>query len=196
MEGTFETIRNHVAAELGQAGSHGMDHVERVTRLCRQIGAEEHADMAILIPAALLHDIARPAEEAQGTPHEEEGARIAEMYLRSIHYDETRIPAITGAIRTHRFRSKELPATLEAKILSDADKLDAMGASGIARTFIRAGEHGGGIDDAVAHVHDKLLKLRGMMYTESGRRIAGTRHAFLTSFLDTLEEERQGSRKG
>jgi len=196
MEDAFETIRNHVATELGQAGSHGMDHVERVTRLCRQIGAEEHADMAILIPAALLHDIARPAEKAQGTPHEEEGARIAAMYLRSIHYDETRIPAITGAIRTHRFRSKELPATLEAKILSDADKLDAMGASGIARTFIRAGEHSGGIDDAVAHVHDKLLKLRGMMYTESGRRIAGTRHAFLSSFLDTLEEERQGSRKG
>ena len=149
--------------------------------------------MAILIPAALLHDIARPIEKTQGIPHEEEGARIAEQYLRSIHYDENRIPAIAGAIRTHRFRSKELPATLEAKILSDADKLDAMGASGIARTFMRAAEHGGGIDDAIAHFHDKLLKLGELMYTGSGRRIAKTRHAFLISFLEALDEERRGA---
>jgi uncharacterized protein len=194
MEDTFEKIRNHVTTILGQEGSHGMDHVVRVTSLCRIIGADEHADMAILIPAALLHDIARPVEKLRSVPHEMEGSRIAEQYLRSIHYDETRIPAIAGAIRTHRFRSNELPATLEAKVLSDADKLDAMGASGIARTFMRAAEYGGGIDDAVAHFHDKLLKLDRLMYTESGRRIAKTRHAFLIWFLDTLEEERGGSK--
>ncbi|MGA2917957.1 HD domain-containing protein [Methanoregula sp.] len=193
MNHEFDTIRKHVTSVLGQAGSHGMDHVKRVTRLCGQIGEEEHADMAILIPAALLHDIARPIEKTQGIPHEEEGARIAEQYLRSIHYDENHIPAIAGAIRTHRFRSKELPATLEAKILSDADKLDAMGASGIARTFMRAAEHGGGIDDAIAHFHDKLLKLGELMYTGSGRRIAKTRHAFLIRFLEALDEERRGA---
>jgi uncharacterized protein len=194
MEREFGNIRDHVTGILGRAGSHGMDHVERVTGLCRRIGEEEHADMAILIPAALLHDIARPIEKSQGIPHEEEGARIAVEYLRSIHYDEMRIPAISDAIRAHRFRSAELPATTEAKILSDADKLDAMGAAGIARTFMRAAEHGGGIDDAIAHFHDKLLKLRGMMYTASGRRIAETRHAFLVRFLDALEEERWGLR--
>jgi uncharacterized protein len=194
MEQEFETIRNHVTSVLGTAGSHGMDHVDRVTRLCRQIGADEQADMAILIPAALFHDIARPIERTQGIPHEAEGARMAEQYLRSIHYDEARIPAIAGAIRTHRFRSTELPATREAEILSDADKLDAMGASGIARTFMRAAEHGGGIDDAVAHFHDKLLKLGDRMHTESGRRIAEQRHAFLVRFLSTLEEERDGTR--
>jgi len=194
MEKQYETIREHVASVLGQSGSHGMDHVERVTRLCRQIGEEEGADMAILIPAALLHDIARPAEKAHGIPHEEEGARIAEQYLGSIGYDRTRIPAIAGAIRTHRFRSKERPATREAKILSDADKLDAMGASGIARTFMRAAEHGGDIDDAIAHFHDKLLKLGGLMYTVSGRKIAGRRHAFLVSFLEAIEDEKKGLR--
>jgi uncharacterized protein len=194
MDDEFETIRDHVSAVLGQAGSHGMDHIDRVTRLCRLIGQEEHADMAVLIPAALLHDIARPVEKAEGIPHEEEGARVAEQYLRSIHYDETRIQAIAGAIRTHRFRSKELPATREAKILSDADKLDAMGASGIARTFMRAAEHGGGVGDAIAHFHDKLLKLGGLMYTGSGRRIAKTRHAFLVRFLKVLEAEQENSR--
>jgi uncharacterized protein len=193
MEEEFEIIRNHVATVLGRSGSHGMDHIERVTRLCRQIGADEHADMTVLIPAALLHDIARPVEKARGIPHEEEGARMAEQYLMSIHYDETRIAAITGAIRTHRFRSGGIPATPEAKILSDADKLDAMGASGIARTFMRAAEHGGGIDNAIAHFNDKLLKLNGLMYTASGRRIARTRHAFLLRFLTTLETERRDS---
>jgi uncharacterized protein len=194
MDHAYNVIRDHVITELGTTGSHGMDHIDRVTRLCREIGNAEHADMAVLIPAALLHDIARPIEKARGIPHEEEGARIAEQYLMSIHYDTTRIPAIAGAIRTHRFRSTELPSTLEAKILSDADKLDAMGASGIARTFLQAGEHGGGIDNAVAHIHDKLLKLLNRMYTESGRRIAGTRHAFLVHFLTTLEEEQRDSK--
>lgn len=193
MDRELELIRNHVVAELGQSGSHGMDHIDRVTRLCRQIGTEEGADMAVLLPAALLHDIARPREKAEGIPHEKEGARMAGDYLRSLHVDEDRVLAICGAIRTHRFRTDERPATREAEILSDADKLDAMGASGIARTFMRAAEHGGGIDDAVAHFHDKLLNLEGLMYTDAGRRIAATRHAFLVRFLETLEEERKGS---
>jgi len=158
-----------------------------------ELGVETFLGQQLFV-LALLHDIARPIERTQGIPHEAEGARMAEQYLRSIHYDEARIPAIAGAIRTHRFRSTELPATREAEILSDADKLDAMGASGIARTFMRAAEHGGGIDDAVAHFHDKLLKLGDRMHTESGRRIAEQRHAFLVRFLSTLEEERDGTR--
>ena len=111
--------------------------------MCERIGREEHADMAVLIPAALLHDIARPLEKEHGIPHELEGARMAEAFLVSIRYDARCIPEITHAIRTHRYRSAEKPETLEARILSDADKLDALGAIGIARTFMRAGEHGG-----------------------------------------------------
>ncbi|PKL70865.1 MAG: phosphohydrolase [Methanomicrobiales archaeon HGW-Methanomicrobiales-1] len=190
MDELIEKIRSHVRDELGTAGSHGMDHTERVTRLCRIIGKREHADMDILIPAALLHDIARPLEKERGLPHETEGARMAEAYLASIHYNPELIPAIGAAIRTHRFRSDEKPATPEAKILSDADKLDALGAIGIARTFMRAAEHGGDISDAVFHFHDKLLKLKNLMYTETGRDIAGERHVFLATFLETLERER------
>jgi len=182
-------IYDYVAAVTGQ-GSHGLDHTGRVTRSCIAIGREEGADMAILIPAALLHDIGRPAERERGVPHEAEGAMMAEAFLRSIGYDESLIPAIAGAIRTHRFRSAEVPATPEARILSDADKLDALGAVGLARTFMRAGEHGGGVQDAVDHVHGKLLELRGLMYTETGRRIAGERHAFLMDFMEELDRER------
>jgi uncharacterized protein len=190
MKENYETIRRYVKEVLGASGSHGLDHTDRVVGMCRVIGEKEHADMKILIPAALLHDIARPLEKTMGLPHEAEGARIAKSYLVLIHYDETRIPVICAAIRTHRFRSEEKPESREAKILSDADKLDALGAIGIARTFMRAAEHGGGIDDAVFHFHDKLLKLKDHLYTDTGRTIASDRHAFLVEFLAALEKER------
>jgi uncharacterized protein len=189
MNALFEKIRRYAAGELGKAGSHGMDHTDRVSRMCRIIGTCEHADMDILIPAALLHDIARPLEKERGLPHEMEGARMAEAYLASIAYSPDLIPAISAAIRTHRFRSSGLPESTEAKILSDADKLDALGAVGIARTFMRAAEHGGDIGDAVLHFHDKLLKLPDLMYTQTGRDIARERHAFLVTFLKALECE-------
>jgi uncharacterized protein len=193
MDANIETIRRYAGSVLKDAGSHGMDHTERVTRMCRIIGKHEHADMDILIPAALLHDIARPLEREKGLPHEVEGARMAEAYLASIQYNPCLITAISAAIRTHRFRSNEKPSTPEAKILSDADKLDALGAVGIARTFMRAAEHGRDIDHAVLHFHDKLLKLKDLMYTETGRKIAGERHAFLETFLKALAHETANS---
>jgi uncharacterized protein len=196
MDVQIEKIRCHVRDVLGTTGSHGMDHTERVTGLCRIIGKCEHADLDILIPAALLHDIARPLEKEKGLPHEMEGARMAEAYLVSINYHPEFIPAISAAIRSHRFRSDEKPATPEAKILSDADKLDALGAVGIARTFMRAAEHGGDINDAVMHFHDKLLKLKDLMFTETGRDIARERHAFLITFLEILEQETGHSNPG
>jgi uncharacterized protein len=190
MDEKIAIIHGQVKSMLGGSGSHGMDHTERVVSMCRLIGEKEHADLQVLVPAALLHDIARPLEKEKGLPHEEEGARMAEEFLSSLHYDETRILAICAAIRTHRFSSGKNPESLEAKILSDADKLDAMGAVGIARTFMRAAEHGGEIEDAVFHFHDKLLKLKDLMYTATAREIAGERHAFLLSFLENLERER------
>ena len=188
-EKKIELIRHYVLTTLTQPGSHGLDHIQRVVSLCEVIGKEENADMMVLLPAALLHDIARPIETQEGVPHEEAGARMAEHYLRSIAFDEESIKKITHAIRTHRYRSIRKPETLEARILSDADKLDAMGATGIARTFIRAGEHRGKIKDAVFHMHDKLLNLNGLMYTQTAKRLAEKRHRYLCTFLETLEEE-------
>lgn len=174
---------------LCEGGSHGFDHTLRVTRLCQIIGMEERADMNILIPAALFHDIARPVEKKIGIPHEEEGAKIAGEYLRLNHYPEVNIPHIMHAIQTHRFRSDLAPKTLEAKILSDADKLDAIGAVGIARTFISAGERNGDITDAMNHIDEKLVKLKDMMYTKTGQEIARMRHEYLLSFVRTIREE-------
>jgi uncharacterized protein len=189
MHDKFTPIREYVKTLAPPRGSHGLDHTERVARLCGQIGRAEHADPDVLVPAALLHDIARPLEKERGIPHEIEGARMAGEFLASIGYDPALIPAIGHAIRAHRFRSSERPETLEAQILSDADKLDAIGAAGIARTFLRAGEHGGDIRDGIAHFHEKLLMLKDLMYTKTGRRIAEERHRFLTGFLEALEAE-------
>lgn len=189
MDEKIDAMRHYVNSVFLQPGSHGLDHVLRVVYLCESIGKEENADMMVLLPAALFHDIARQKEREMGIPHEEAGAQMAERYLRSIQYDEERIPKITHAIRTHRYRSTVKPETLEARILSDADKLDAMGAVGIARTFIRAGEHGGEIRDAVEHIHDKLLKLYGLMYTGTAKKIAEERHRYLCAFLETLADE-------
>lgn len=189
MDKKIDTIRHYIKDVYNQPGSHGLDHVLRVEYLCEIIGREEHAEMGVLLPAALFHDIARPIERDKGMPHEEIGARIAEHYLRSIRYEEEHIQKIAHAIRTHRYRSIEKPETLEARILSDADKLDAMGAVGIARTFIRAGEHQGDIRDAMDHIHDKLLHLHGLMYTEPAKKLAEERHRYLCAFLETLERE-------
>lgn len=189
MDAVMQKIRDHSRTVMGNGGSHGFDHVERVTALCERIGKAEGADMTILVPAALLHDIARPLEKERGLPHEQEGARMAEEYLAAIRYDASAIPAIAAAIRAHRFRSTEKPESLESRVLSDADKLDALGAVGIARTFLRAGEHGTTIEDGIAHFHEKLLRLPGLMYTKTARQIAEDRHAFLTQFLGSLEDE-------
>ncbi|RXE56124.1 phosphohydrolase [Methanoculleus taiwanensis] len=192
MDERVAEIREHVRTVYQDSGAHGFDHTVRVTRLCELLGAREGANMGVLIPAALFHDIARPLEEKEGLPHEEEGARMAESYLRSMDYPGDLIPGIAHAIRAHRYSTGAAPETLEAQILSDADKLDAMGAVGIARTFMQAGERGGGIADATAHFHEKLLQLQRCMYTESARSIAGRRHAFLTAFLEALDDEMNG----
>jgi uncharacterized protein len=189
MDEKIDMIRHYVENVFSQPGSHGLDHVQRVVSLCEIIGRVEDADMMVLLPAALFHDIARPIEKEKGIPHEEEGARMAEHYLRSIRYDGERIPKITHAIRTHRYRSTKKPETLEARILSDADKLDAMGAVGIARTFIRAGEHRGEIRDAMDHIHEKLLNLKALMHTETAKKLAEERHRYLCVFLEKLTDE-------
>ncbi len=190
MNELFCEMKNFVKQALDEPGSHGFDHTLRVVSLCHIIGKAEQAEMDILIPAAIFHDIARPLEK-KGIPHEVKGAEMAEEYLTGISYGEERISRIVHAIKAHRFSTAPVPETLEAKILSDADKLDAMGAVGIARTFISAGEHGGDIRDGLDHMHEKLLRLSDVIYTRTGKEMAERRHRFLVAFVQALEDERE-----
>jgi uncharacterized protein len=185
----IEGVKSFALSTLQVHGAHGLDHTLRVTALCELIGREEAADMRVLIPAALLHDIARPLEEEKGIPHEQEGARMAEEFLSSIGYPVEQIQGIVHSIQTHRYRSARDPETLEARILSDADKLDAMGAVGIGRAFMTAGERNGEMQDAIDHIHEKLLSLKALMYTKTGQEIAQKRHIFLETFCELYIQE-------
>ncbi|MBN1052113.1 HD domain-containing protein [Clostridium botulinum] len=126
--------------------AHNLDHVFRVYNLCLTLAKDErNVDFEVLIPAALLHDIARVEESQDKTgkiDHAVLGGDLAEEILRDLEYNEEKINKIKDCIIAHRFRTGNEPKTIESKILFDADKLDVIGATGIARTFMLAGQFG------------------------------------------------------
>uniref|UniRef100_A0A7J2TJC1 HD domain-containing protein n=1 Tax=Archaeoglobus fulgidus TaxID=2234 RepID=A0A7J2TJC1_ARCFL len=164
--------------------AHDRDHVERVKRIARFLAEREGANVEIVLKAAELHDIARDCEN-----HAIESARIAETILRQQGFDEEFINSVKHAIEAHSFSGKIEPRTLEAKVLSDADKLDAIGAIGIARAFIFSGEKKRGIEETLRHFEEKLLKLKDQLYTETAKRIAEKRHSFLRDFYEEIKRE-------
>ncbi len=193
---------------------HGFDHIERVYQLCQVIGTAEGADMEILLTAALLHDCDGSDPTTQNrAEHHLLSAEKAGGILHEIGWEESDIQKVQHCIRAHRFRKSEEPHTIEAKSLFDADKLDVIGAIGIARTIgyaVQAGEPiyskpseqfltTGKLSDGEHHsvYHEYLFKLRNVhttLYTETGRKMALGRHAFLDVFFKQLEQEVNGVR--
>jgi len=190
---------------------HDFDHVLRVLRLAERIGRAEGAAMPIVRAAALLHDLGREEAQAAGADH----AKVAAARARDIlvGQPESNIEAVVHAVEAHRFRTDPQPATLEAQVLFDADKLDAIGAIGIARAFAYGGAHGQRLwapiasvdldawerqgDDPDTHtpVHEyvvKLSRIKDRLYTGTGRRIAADRHATMVAFFERLTREVQG----
>ncbi|MEW5908699.1 MAG: HD domain-containing protein, partial [Thermodesulfobacteriota bacterium] len=136
--------------------SHDWEHTLRVCRLCRTIGSQEEADMDVLLAAAYLHDIGRSDQDVSRgkTCHAQTGAEIASAILNSINLSRSRKRNIIHCIRAHRFRGGHLPKTTEAKILYDADKLDSIGAVGVARAFLFAGEVGARLHNPHIRIED------------------------------------------
>ncbi len=189
----IERTKEYARHFFEREGTHGFSHVERVFNLCLHIGKEEEADLEVLALASLLHDVARPLESAgRVEDHAVEGARIARHFLRSIGYPEEKVKEVAHAIEAHRFSRGPEPETLEAKILSDADKLDAIGAIGVARVFMYSGEHGRSIEDSLAHFEEKILKLKDLMYTKTAKRLAEERHRFTVEFIERIRREIEG----
>ena len=194
--------------------AHGFAHVLRVWRLVQRIGPREGADMPLLEAAALLHDVARADEEAGGPCHAQAGAERARQILAACPAEQ--VEAVAEAIRTHRYRANLAPRTLEARILYDADKLDAIGAVGVARAFAIAGKHnhllyaevsadyaerqrqeGRGDAGNTAHtaVHEfvfKLSRLKDTLFTATAKEIATERHRFMVAFFERLASEVKG----
>ncbi|MEO2241170.1 MAG: HD domain-containing protein [Euryarchaeota archaeon] len=169
--------------------SHGYDHVRRVVSLCEFIGRREGADLEVLLAAAWLHDVGRPEEERTGRDHARISARIAARVLPSLGFPRSKLDDVVHAIEAHRYSSGPEPRTLEARILQDADNLDALGAVGIARCFCVVGERGTSLEDGIRHFHEKLLKLPELMHTETARRLARARVRRLLAFLGWFRDE-------
>ena len=193
-----------------EGGAHGPDHSERVLQTALALGRRMGARLEILVPAALLHDIGRRDETRSqgGICHAERGAQLAVPLLRELDYSEADVAAIGHCIRAHRYRGTTEPASLEARILFDADKLDSIGAVGIGRAFLFAGQIGARLhnpetdpahtrpysleDTAYREFRVKMSRVRDQMHTPVGREMADQRHAFMETFFTQLTRETSG----
>lgn len=195
----------------GADAVHDFDHVMRVLRLAERIAQAEGAELPIVRTAALLHDVGREEAQAAGADHAVVAAARAREILTGP--PAAKVEAVIHAIVAHRFRTDPEPSTLEAKVLFDADKLDAIGAVGVARAFAYGGAHGQRLwapvasvdldqwraegDDPDTHtpVHEfvvKLSRIKDRLFTPTGRRIAAARHETMVAFFKRLSKEVQG----
>lgn len=207
--------------EASMSPAHDWHHVQRVEALAeRLLAADEHtpgntgsttpeADERTVRLAVLLHDIGRAREDdGEIEDHAAWGAREAREILTAYDMQKTRIDDVCHAVAAHRYSTEPEPETIEAKILCDADNLDALGAVGIARCFTYGGELGEVIydpetppneDDSADgqsqynHFYKKILHLPERMYTDAGREIAADRAAFVERFLERFDREVDGS---
>ena len=168
------------------AGGHDAEHTLRVYRNAMKISEREQGcDLQIVALAALLHD----ADDHK--LFQTENNANARRFLTENRVPEEEIERICQAINAVSFsRNKDKsPLTIEGKIVQDADRLDALGAVGIARTFAYGGEHGRPMQESIQHFHDKLLLLKDEMNTDAAKRMAVERHAFMAEFLEHYKQE-------
>jgi len=193
---------------------HGFDHILRVLRLAERLAKEEGADLEIVRAAVLLHD-ASGAETGgeRRAEHQHHSADFAKQILEDEGWPPERIAAVQHCIRAHRFRGEETPQTLEAKVLFDADKLDVIGAFGVARTlgydvamgwpfyaepsvqFRETGQKTEGETHSSYHEYlFKLRKIKDRLQTPTARLLAEGRQKFLNDFFEQLDAEARGER--
>ncbi|TCM57752.1 uncharacterized protein C8J36_102555 [Rhizobium sp. PP-F2F-G48] len=204
----FEDLAEALLAEgaAGDDGSHDAAHLIRVWRNVCRLQAEEGGDLRLLCAAVLLHDGVAVEKNA---PNRASASRLsaekARGLLAGLRWSASDIDAVAHAVLTHSFSAGIPPETLEAKILQDADRLDAIGMIGAARCFYIAGRLGSGLYDpvdplaqhrplddkafALDHFEVKLFKLAANFQTGSGRRMAGERQQRLRTVVDMLMQE-------
>jgi uncharacterized protein len=191
----------------GRDPAHDFYHIMRVYKNAEMIGRIERADMEILLPAVLLHDIVVfPKGSNKSSTSSDGSADVAEKILQSYGYAQKKIKRISYCIRVHSFSNRLTPTTLEARVLQDADRLDALGAIGIARAFSVGGSEKRSLynpDDAFCrsdrklddkqwtldHFQTKLLQLKDTMHTTTAKRIAQQRTRFMMIFMKQLQKE-------
>lgn len=195
-----------VSARLGGDGSHDIGHFRRVWHLSLQIGAEEGADAEVLTAAAWLHDLVNLPKDSPDRPRASRlSAEAALPILAAAGIAPEKHAAVAHAIETHSFSAGIAPATLEARVLQDADRLDALGAIGIARCFCVSGQMHSALFDpddplaearprddrrfALDHFETKLFRIAETLNTASARRLAEPRVARMRQFVAGLMDE-------
>jgi uncharacterized protein len=193
---------------------HDFDHIMRVYNMAVRLTKAEGADLEIVHAAALLHDSqgSDPSSASGRLEHHQASAKFAAAVLAEKGWEQERIEAVQHCILAHRFRNPaEEPKTIEAQIIFDSDKLDALGAIGAARvlayaalagtpfyekpseSFLESGKKAEGESHSAYHEHlFKLRKLRDRMHTASGRAIADERLRYLDEFFERMIAEWQG----
>ena len=186
--------------------AHDLEHIRRVVTNARMLAAQEHADLAVVLPAAWLHDCVSVAKDSpQRTQASRLAGRAAVEFLQTINYPPQHLPAIQHAIEAHSFSANIMPQTREARVVQDADRLDALGAIGLARCLMLSGATGRRLYDplapfpaarpldeqrnAIDHFYTKLFQLADRMTTAAGRAEAAKRTRFLHAFVDQLRDE-------
>ena len=199
-------FRRFVSDQPDADPGHGPTHLERMVATALRLAEEEGARLEVVLPAAWLHDCVHVAKDSPDRARASQlAAEHAVRYLESAGYPVAALPGIRHAIEAHSYSAGIVPATVEAKVVQDADRLDALGAIGLARCIAVGAALGRPVyspddpfcrarapDDrgaSVDHFYAKLLRLAGTMQTAAGRREAERRTAFLRAFLAQLESE-------
>ncbi|MHA7647685.1 HD domain-containing protein [Nitrosopumilus sp. S4] len=202
----LDSIREEVKKRMQNDSAHDFEHIMRVYKNAQKICKKEKANEKLVLSAALLHDIiSYPKSDKRSKNSSIESAKESQKILKKYNFTQNEISIISDAIRDHSFSQNKTPETLEGKILQDADRLDALGAIGIARVFATSGSlgrHFYNIDDpfckkrtpndkvwTVDHFFQKLLKLELLMNTKSGKIEAKNRTRILKEYLNHLKQE-------
>lgn len=195
----------------GMSPAHDWFHVQRVQTNADELVADyPSADRTVVRLGVLLHDIGRAKEETgEIADHSDWGAAESARLLREHGASGDTSDAVAHCVRAHRYSNETAPETIEAKIVSDADDLDALGAVGLARCFAYGGEIGSPIHDPSLppdadessagrtqfnHLHKKLLDLPDRMYTDAGKERADERATYIRQFIRRFEREVSGAR--
>jgi len=202
----IDSIKNEVKEIMDNDSAHDFDHVMRVYKNAQKICKKEKANETLVLCAALLHDIVSyPKSDKRSKMSSTESAKKSKIILKQYDFSNDEIIIITDAIRDHSFSQNKTPASIVGKIIQDADRLDAIGAIGIARVFATGGSLKRpfyNINDpfcktrkpddkiwTVDHFYQKLLKLESLMNTKSGKVEAKIRTRVLKEFLNQLKQE-------
>ncbi len=179
-----DSLQNLVKKTMQASTTHDWEHVERVFRLSTMIAEKEGADVELCQVGALLHDIGRVI----GEPHNLTGRGRAKVLLRGMGYPSKKIEKVLRIIETHTMSEWERLESLEEKIIWDADKLDGLGAIGLARAFHMMGETGLLFHDFSWFKDDTMLRFE-RLNTETAKKIGEQRIEYMKRFFETLEKE-------